>query len=790
MGSSKKHKDKDRDEKKHKHRDRDKDSKDSKDRKHHKHKRRRSRSKERDGEKKRRRETDSPILLSKSPVTEIKSDITVQNESQGRAAPAVEGKFHESLSVEETNKIRIKLGLAPLKQESASAGKETSYDDRPDVHKPAVNLATKKETAKIQDKLAMIREKRRLHKKLQKVKTLAEDDDPELEDASAWVKKSRQSQKEREKAEKQEKLLQEMDEEFGISDLLDDELKREKSEAYSAKDMAGIKVEHDTKDFRDGSKVILTLKDADVLNDDGDVLVNYNMLDFEKAKKNTELKKKMPGYVAYDDTEEDEFGVIRPKALLSKYDEEIDGERKKSFLLDKYGAVDTRADRMTVNIKDSLKAQAISLETGPLTLASEFYTSKEMDSFKKPKKKKRRLKKKNLVDELVAMQSQPRKKHDHGSRSRRPDVEEGEINEEEAAKAAVASATKTAAAAANSNSQVTDMEVDLPNADEGKIKGPEIMEDEWGPPIEDEAEKELQNVLNKARKLKQKKERKKCTVEEQVAAVVANIKEEPSVKIEDQTDTKTGSIVLHSTSEFCRALGDIPTYGASGNRNEDAEDDMDIERDDEEIRAEVMDDVKGWNQVNPDEEDENKEEDVGPVLEEEPDIRPGCMGALSLAVKKGYLGVEDPKNLGTVSSKNQHMEAQNYIVEDKNYNDIDAKYNKHDRGYRGPVQDFKDKDGYKPDFKLTYIDESGRELNQKEAFRHLSHRFHGKGSGKLKTEKRLKKVLEEEAMKKMSSTDTPLHTVARMQEKQREMQTPYIVLSGGGKNLTTNPITK
>lgn len=42
-----------------------------------------------------------------------------------------------------------------------------------------------------------------------------------------------------------------------------------------------------------------------------------------------------------------------------------------------------------------------------------------------------------------------------------------------------------------------------------------------------------------------------------------------------------------------------------------------------------------------------------------------------------------------------------------------------------------------------------------------------------------------QAMKKMSSTDTPLHTVARMQEKQREMQTPYIVLSGGGKNLTT-----
>lgn len=40
------------------------------------------------------------------------------------------------------------------------------------------------------------------------------------------------------------------------------------------------------------------------------MLVNYNMLDFEKAKKNIEAKKKMPGYVAYDDTEEDEFGVV------------------------------------------------------------------------------------------------------------------------------------------------------------------------------------------------------------------------------------------------------------------------------------------------------------------------------------------------------------------------------------------------------------------------------------------------------------------------------------------------
>lgn len=60
------------------------------------------------------------------------------------------------------------------------------------------------------------------------------------------------------------------------------------------------------------------------------------------------------------------------------------------------------------------------------------------------------------------------------------------------------------------------------------------------------------------------------------------------------------------------------------------------------------------------------------------------------------------------------------------------------------IQDFKEKDGYKPDVKLEYVDDGGRMLNQKEAFRQLSHRFHGKGSGKKKTEKRSKKQQEEQ----------------------------------------------
>ena len=83
-------------------------------------------------------------------------------------------------------------------------------------------------------------------------------------------------------------------------------------------------------------------------------------------------------------------------------------------------------------------------------------------------------------------------------------------------------------------------------------------------------------------------------------------------------------------------------------------------------------------------------------------------------------------------------------------------------------------------------------------YRHLSHKFHGKGSGKLKSEKRAKKQEDKmvtseqiyrddsfitlsyyrQLMNRMSSTDTPLNTLKKLQDKQKELQSPYVVLSG------------
>ena len=73
------------------------------------------------------------------------------------------------------------------------------------------------------------------------------------------------------------------------------------------------------------------------------------------------------------------------------------------------------------------------------------------------------------------------------------------------------------------------------------------------------------------------------------------------------------------------------------------------------------------------------------------------------------------------------------------FSEIEDKNARRDRYTSGPVTDFKEKEHYRPDVKLEYVDEGGRRMNEKEAFRFLSHRFHGKGSGKKKIEKREKK---------------------------------------------------
>lgn len=74
----------------------------------------------------------------------------------------------------------------------------------------------------------------------------------------------------------------------------------------------------------------------------------------------------------------------------------------------------------------------------------------------------------------------------------------------------------------------------------------------------------------------------------------------------------------------------------------------------------------------------------------------------------------------------------------------DDKYGRRERGgHSGPLVDFREKGGFRPNIKLEYVDDDGHPLCPKEAFRYLSHKFHGKGPGKNKQEKRIKKQVQE-----------------------------------------------
>lgn len=775
MGSSKKHKEKEKDRdpeerhrehKKHRHKDRDKD----KDRE--REKRKRSRSRERSSRGAERDRSGKAEKSNAEPrVKKEKLDPAFEDNSEPGPKSA---SGDASLSIEETNKLRAKLGLKPLDLNENK--KELGTKEEPLVAE-TINPVHIKQQAEMREKLAALKEKRLLNQKLGKVKALG-DEEPWLDDTAAWVERSRKLAKEKELAEKRAKLLEEMDEEFGVSNLVEQEFAQEKRDSYSSNHLKGLKVQHKMDSFREGETVVLTLQDKGVLEEKEDVLVNVGLVDKEKAEKNVELKKKKPDYKPYEEEESvDDMLVFKPKSVLSKYDEEIEGEKKKSFRLSAGGFVGGERERELQAIRENLHNQAQSLDMPSLTLATEYYTPQEMVGFKKTKRKVKKIRKKEKAGDLLIDDT---RSSDFGSRSRGRGRRQQE-EEEEGAEPGYA-AIETSSKPTDVLQQSDDIRMaDMDFSDEEDFVSPEPTALE-----EDEAEQELQKQLEKQRKLRQKQ-----MLKDSGERVAENMKQIRMADDDDNDPDKRNNIVFNATSEFCRTLGDIPTYGLSGNR-EDQEDIMDFEKDIEKEGGgqsdSDMDDNVGWSTVNLDEEKIHADFSTASttILDEEPIVNSGLSAALLLCKNKGLLDTQMLK-VARVKPTKPVLANDNYCIEDKM--NIDDKYSRREE-YRGFTQDFKEKDNYKPDVKIEYVDESGRKLTPKEAFRQLSHRFHGKGSGKMKTERRMKKLEEEALLKKMSSSDTPLGTVALLQEKQKSQKTPYIVLSGSGKSMNANTITK
>lgn len=640
------------------------------------------------------------------------------------------------LSIEATNKLRAKLGLKPLevgtsevaqpkkddkeeKDESVSDLKKIKDDWGEFYHKPAGVFNEKTEVELLREKIASKREKRKIEEKLARIKTLGESDSDE--DADAWVNKNRKIEEEKKQAKKRAKMLDDMDENLEEAVTVRRRPANKipsTSSRYGEKDLEGLKVGHNLETFKEDRQVILTLQDQDVLGEDGDTLVNVNMIENERYQKNVEVRKQNPLHYGYDVYEDqyDEFGTFIGRGMLSKYDEVLDGDTRKTFTIGESRELIQQQQRKALEVKAKLQNKTLeSLNSEPLRIASDHFTEEELTTFKKPKAKKKikKIRQKLKADDIIELAGgdQTDEKRDFGSRNRKDKVEKKKVVLNE------------------------DM---LPTPTEEASNAKVEPEDE-----------DLEHMLSKARRLKQKE-----IIRKDVS--MNDIKHEVKMEVNSDEEEASGIVIqgsayitLNQTAEFCRTLGDIPTYGMAGNRDE-ATDMMDVDQNDAE--DEVIERGRGkWNQVDPNDEPKLMEgvppppehEDVA-ILDEEPDVACGVANALKLAMSKGYLEKDDSNRPS--NSKLTHLQAQNYSIDDKNHGE-DDKYNRRGGGanqhFNGPLSDFREKPGYHPNVKLEYIDDNNQKLTPKEAFRYLSHKFHGKGPGKNKIEKRLKKVEQE-----------------------------------------------
>lgn len=98
------------------------------------------------------------------------------------------------------------------------------------------------------------------------------------------------------------------------------------------------------------------------MDESEDVLVNVNIIDDEKADVNRENIRKTTGLAGIEDeVDEDVLLGLRSKAVLSKYDSEINGIKKDHFVINSDGSYNTENERLLKQLQAELKEGRVSI---------------------------------------------------------------------------------------------------------------------------------------------------------------------------------------------------------------------------------------------------------------------------------------------------------------------------------------------------------------------------------------------------------------------------------------------
>lgn len=645
------------------------------------------------------------------------------------------------MDIEETNRLRVSLGMkplpvpgagptfkeasTPLPDEDAASTLETRDAQSYDNYRKAqeAELANKKRHLKLE----AIKKARDAASRFTKLegKGLGEADGDDL-DAKSWLIKQKKRQKEIEKARKREQ------------EIADAEAAAE----YTAKDLAGVKVGHELDTFQEGEDQVLTLKDTtiDENEEDGDELENLDLREREKLSDKLELKKKKPNYNPNDDDESGE------KSILAHYDEEIDGKKGKVFTLDGMGSTtEARSEVAAQKLKPKVFSLDILKDDEP---RSDYMDLSEL-KVKKPKKKKAKSTRQKAVDE--------------------DDI----VPITEPATSPIADSTS--------------MDVDQPTK-KRTYEDTSFVDDD-----------DLQASLAKQRRMALKR-RQKLRPED----IVQQFKEEAAATPTAEDEEEERGLVIDETSEFVNNLkptAPVERKRRSASRQAEAVTAMGDESDEEgditmaQSYADIEDEEDRLARLKREISDSEDMTNTG--LDDEATLDRGLGSTLKLLKDRGIIKTAESGDLNAIFRQKQlflaekqrretdaERKARSQRERDRANGRLDRMSAREKEEYARQQNTFRDQTEsrqlgelfnkeYKPNVELKYIDEHGRSMGAKEAFKHLSHQFHGKGSGKQKTEKMLKKIEDEKRREAQSSLDGSQiggmsNATAQQRKKQRQ----------------------
>lgn len=540
-------------------------------------------------------------------------------------------------------------------------------------------------------------------------------------DTKTWLlqQKKRRKKLEKERLAKLEKELAE----------------RENVPEHTTGDLAGVKVAHEIEDFEGGEEQVLTLKDTtiDQNEEEGDELENLDLKERETLSEKLSLKKKKPVYDPHAESEES------GSAMLKHYDETIDGKKRKRFTLDGQGASLEEREAMKHAVGERLKTKPISLDILKEDVPASDYAEVSEAKIKKPKKKARATRHKAIDED---------------------DIYPVETNNE------------------------TQTNGDMMDVDAGDLQPPANVDKPWeSTSLVDDDDLQASLAIQRRAALKKRRRTKPEDIARQLQEEAATpgadeeIQPEEVGMVIDETTEFVANLQRSREEEKSRAQS-VKVRGTTPLKKEtspeEEEGDIDMDR--------SYNDIEGGEELD----DRIKRENSTPApagvpatgLEEEATLNQGLGATLAMLSQRGLIKQNTEQDVNALHRQRDRflaekqkreaaveLKARQQRERDRNTGKLDRmsqrereEYARQENKIRDQMESRQMTDifnrEYKPDVQLKYVDEFGRSMNQKEAFKHLSHQFHGKGSGKQKTEKHLKKIEDEKKREAMSTLDS------------------------------------